>query len=208
MGQRLNLEFVQGEKVIGNAYYHWCAYSDSALYLAKQALARLIEIKDESYSARLRVAHALHATGAKMTPDEFEWLKADADTTPGDRLAYVVQYALYQSPANRNDGLIGFSSKSIEDTQKWAEGTVRIDIDTLTIQFGVIDFEEDVEYLKDVYDMDDEEVEGIPLYDGPLNLEEMNLEDVAHLEAAFEVAKTHDFSMFKTPANEYYAMIS
>lgn len=209
MGQRLNLEFVQGEKVIGNAYYHWCAYTESALYLAKQALARLESIKDESYSTRLRVAHALHATGAKMTPQEFEWLKADPETTPEDRLAYVVQYALYQTPANRNDGLIGFAPESIADTIQWAEGTVQIDIDTLQINFDVIHFEEDEEVLKEDYDMSDEEFENIPIYEGPsFDLADLSPEQIPHFEQALELAKQDYNAFYKTPEGDFYAMIA
>ena len=31
MGQRLNIEIVNGETSLANAYYHWSAYTKSAL---------------------------------------------------------------------------------------------------------------------------------------------------------------------------------
>lgn len=38
MGQRLNIEIVNGETSLANCYYHWSAYTSSALGLTRQII--------------------------------------------------------------------------------------------------------------------------------------------------------------------------
>lgn len=207
MGQRLNLEFVQGQKVIGNAYYHWSAYTLSSLHLAKIALERLKELKEKGYSGRLMVSHALHATGAKMTPEELQWLKTNADTTKEDRLSYITQYTLYPSPVNRNDGLIGFSPESIQNTRNWAEGTVQIDIDTLTVNFGAMTEYRNAKDIRNDYELSDEEMNKIPHSAHEFNLCEMTSEELDQLSEICKVAYESKVYMFADADGTYYSMI-
>lgn len=65
MGQRLNLEFQYGDKVIANAYYHWSGYTIDSLiellrvhelmeydniYDEKSAIIELVNIYDNKLS--------------------------------------------------------------------------------------------------------------------------------------------------------------
>jgi len=45
MGQRLNIEIISNGKCLANAYYHWSAYSDSAIDLAIKIVRKYEYIK-------------------------------------------------------------------------------------------------------------------------------------------------------------------
>lgn len=45
MGQRLNIEIKNKEKVLANSYYHWSGYSDSAVDLAVTIIKKFDYIK-------------------------------------------------------------------------------------------------------------------------------------------------------------------
>lgn len=46
MGQRLNIEIKSKGKVVANCYYHWSAYTMSALQLTKEIISNFDSIQD------------------------------------------------------------------------------------------------------------------------------------------------------------------
>ena len=79
MGQRLNLEIVEGEKTLANAYYHWGGYTESALEIAQAAVESLKKSEPEDSALENAVA-ALLDTGAGIGDLEVAKLK---ELTPG-----------------------------------------------------------------------------------------------------------------------------
>lgn len=46
MGQRLNIEIMKNDKVLANAYYHWSAYTSSALELCAYIIEEIKNVPD------------------------------------------------------------------------------------------------------------------------------------------------------------------
>ncbi|MBO7696295.1 MAG: hypothetical protein J6T10_26965 [Methanobrevibacter sp.] len=122
MGQRLNIEIHENGKCLANAYYHWSAYTDSALALTETIInyyPRRINLDGLSAAIEL-----LRRTGADFTYNEL------INAGMSQELAHALT-----TDSNRNDGLIFFTEKEMEITRNWEEGRVTINIDTQTIDF-------------------------------------------------------------------------
>lgn len=135
MGQRLNIEILNDGEVLANSYYHWSGYTTSAIALTKHILENMDKVRQENellYAIRL-----LETTGARLTGDEILCAKKDF---PAEE---------FESAVSRNDGLIGISEKTIEDTRFWEEARVSIDLFNEHIIFDAISVypkEEFIEY--------------------------------------------------------------
>lgn len=62
MGQRLNIEIKSKGKVVANCYYHWSAYTRSALQLTKEIISNFDSIQDNDDVKR--AVKLLESTGA------------------------------------------------------------------------------------------------------------------------------------------------
>ena len=62
MGQRLNIEMKTKGKVVANCYYHWSAYTRSALQLTKEIISNFDSIQDNDDVKR--AVKLLESTGA------------------------------------------------------------------------------------------------------------------------------------------------
>ena len=62
MGQRLNIEMKSKGKVVANCYYHWSAYTRSALQLTKEIISNFDSIQDNDDVKR--AVKLLESTGA------------------------------------------------------------------------------------------------------------------------------------------------
>lgn len=143
MGQRLNLEIRDGDKVLANAYYHWSAYTKESYTLTKECYDYIKSHPNKDH--RLLAIKALEFTGAGVVPDDLDYLKSLDEYKSVE----------FVKAHDRNSGLIGVLPSSIEETQYWAEGTSIIDISTGKINFFVF-----FDYSKK--DLDDYvEVQGI-----------------------------------------------
>lgn len=130
MGQRLVIQIEKNEEALANAYYHWSAYTESAIELTNEVLDFLEE--SEKNSDIEKAVEALYKTGARFAPNEL------ANMTKEGIDKSVFSFAIDDVPANRNDGLISVSKNGMNESLDWSEGTVYIDIDTGDIGFGVI----------------------------------------------------------------------
>lgn len=150
MGQRLNIEIKKKEtnETIANCYYHWSAYTRSALDLTLEIIENTISVNhnekevDKMYAIRL-----LESTGAGVISDEYDLL-----TEKEQRVCRVGE--------NRNLGLISFTEKGIEETRKWEEGRVEIYLPNITDYFEQIKeirvtfdvfYRQDIESTKEDY---------------------------------------------------------
>lgn len=122
MGQRLNLEIIKDEKTIANGYYHWSGFTDSALGRAKLVLNSLE--KTEGKSPLARAVMALRATGADFPDDEYQAFKG---------MDVGGQIFIAPERVDRNLGLISVTENGIEETKKWGEQHILIDLDQKTL---------------------------------------------------------------------------
>lgn len=126
MGQRLNIEMVANGKSLVNAYFHWSAYTDNALFILQKIIKtqEKIDILDETKNMPLdkKAIYLLISIGAGITPEDVHlnkypdiWIKA----------------------TNRNEGLINISEEQKEDCRTLEEGRITIDIVEKTFDFDV-----------------------------------------------------------------------
>lgn len=126
MGQRLNIEMVANGKSLVNAYFHWSAYTDNALFILQKIIKtqEKIDILDEIKNMPLdkKAIYLLISIGAGITPEDVHlnkypniWIKA----------------------TNRNEGLINISEEQKEVCRTLEEGRITIDIAKKTFEFDV-----------------------------------------------------------------------
>lgn len=140
MGQRLIVSIVKDYKRIATIYYHWSAYSADSFETAKTIIdmlggktscqesfnAKIMGFdkntytdKDPSADIRLRLIRMLESFGGGVTLNE-------------DERAYVKKLfpnETFSDNVDRNNGLISFTEKQMEEDDNWAEGSLTIDLD-------------------------------------------------------------------------------
>ena len=125
MGQRLNIEIVEGEKVLANSYYHWSAYTSSSIKLTKLILEKMSEANE--MIPLKKAVFLLQSTDAGFAGDELEYARKIAELNGLD----------LANASGRSEGLIGISETAINEPRRWEEGRVTIDIEKETINFKV-----------------------------------------------------------------------
>lgn len=161
MGQRLVVTVRSMGKDICNIYYHWSAYTKSALYETRDILNCIYSNEDISEKELLlRLIHFCENNGGGIS-----------NGADGDEWKYIQN--LYPNETfkaegiNRNYGLISLSEKEMKQSQYWSEGDVVIDIDEGLVNFGIYcDYENLEEYIEARQDWDDD-FDGIKLEDIP-----------------------------------------
>lgn len=151
MGQRLNIEIMSNDSVLANAYYHWSAYTRSALYLTKEIVAAFDSVNEETDLKK--AIRLLELTGAGVNSSER--MRIDNDVT--GKFAGIE----FKDCINRNEGLLAVTKEGIDETRYWEEGRVTIHLDTHTINFDVLWYI-DAEIYEEEYE---ESAEDIPLVD-------------------------------------------
>ena len=199
MGQRLNIEIKKKgkEKTIANCYYHWSAYTESSLLLAKEILENIINYHDEKDDFK-KAVQLLQSTGAGIIHNEYDIL-----TEEQKRYCRVGE--------DRNMGLISFTDKGIEETRTWEEGRIEIELDDddykdldhfkvySTIYFGVY-WHENINDLKG-NDDDDEKLDLDNITEFDFDLDYMTLEDIdLFLSKINEIE--NNYGAFKIKGNE------
>lgn len=138
MGQRLNIEIKMGGKIQANAYYHWSAYTNSSIEIAKQILEH--DMNDlNSCSDLIKAIRLLELTGAGLTENEKKYV---SESYPGLEFA----------PCNgRSEGLIAVTENGKKETRTWEEGRVTLDFDKKIVKFNVW-FKHTIKDFQDWYD--------------------------------------------------------
>ena len=142
MGQRLVVTVVKDTEEIAKIYYHWSAYSVSALYETRGVLDCLLddnEIKD----LRLRLIRFVESQGGCIDggegSDEFKYVQS------------LYPNVEFKPDGSRNNGLIAISISGMNQVQSWSEGDVYIDLDKEKI-FNYVFFTFDVSRYKEFYE--------------------------------------------------------
>lgn len=127
MGQRLVITIHAFNEDIAKIYYHWSAYTTSALQEAKDIIDNVdwfnASNKDELV---LRITRYLEICGGGVDID--------------DRKVFEEKYPAeeFSNDVNRSYGLIAISEDSMAQQQKWSEGDLTIDFDAEKVYNGVM----------------------------------------------------------------------
>ena len=127
MGQRLVITIHAFNEDIAKIYYHWSAYTTSALQEAKDIIDNVdwfnTSNKDELV---LRITRYLEICGGGVDID--------------DRKVFEEKYPAeeFSNDVNRSYGLIAISEDSMAQQQKWSEGDLTIDFDAEKVYNGVM----------------------------------------------------------------------
>lgn len=157
MGQRLVVTINKNDRDICKIYYHWSAYSFSALKETQDIINRIYNSEDENESELLlRLIRFCEENGGGIRADdsEFEYIQKLYPNETFKREDY-----------SRNYGLIALSEKGMEDLQSWSEGDVEIDLDEEVIRNGVYDYYECIEHYNKEHSEWDEDFEPLTLDD-------------------------------------------
>jgi len=142
MGQRLNVEITKNGDILANAYYHWDAYTSTAVLKTERIIRDFLEIygiplkyyPDEITDLEI-ATRLLIMTGAGVNAEESIRI---ADSDISKRL--IAEGIILPKSVNRSAGLIAVTKEGIEETRKWEEGRVTIDIGTKQVNFQVCSF--------------------------------------------------------------------
>ena len=170
MGQRLNIESIENGKCLANAYYHWSAYTDSSFELAKEVIEAIPTINEKN--PVLKAIKLLEVTGARLIESDLEYAK---------EIGIVSNFII---ATNRNDGLIGITEKSIDETRKWQEHALYIYLDEGRMNFQVIYNQKVWEWEKDQREYED----------NPKKREDLPVLDIDFTDVKFD--KINDFGGF------------
>ena len=172
MGQRLVLlnstPFIQTNDQIDTSaiYYHWSAYTDSAVVEITNLRDSVEDYYDKYYNS----------TSNRLDFFNLACLNAISGIAPQyeESIKYIeslTNQPYDSSHVNRNDGMIGFTPTDIDHILDWSEGTVDInwvfdeyghpDIYKSTFCYESLVSSWDVEEFKDAFDKTDSDVEKI-----------------------------------------------
>ena len=162
---------IRVKRKLCNIYYHWSAYTGSALEETRNIINCIYNHKDESESEMLlRLIRFCEANGGGIrgTEGEFTYIKS---LYPNETFK-TENYS-------RNDGLIALSEQGMTDLQSWSEGDVYINLDTDQVDFCVYSgYESLEEYIEERKSWDDEfdekELENMPEFDFCLGYFDVN----------------------------------
>ena len=121
MGQRLVVTVNYCEEEIAKIYYHWSAYTESALMETNNILEELLNEDHEIKDLKLRLIRFCERNGGgiKNGKDSYEWKYIQA----------LYPDEVFNENINRNYGLIALSKEGMDDLQNWSEGDVDINLD-------------------------------------------------------------------------------
>lgn len=171
MGQRLVVTIEKNDKELAKIYYHWSAYTYSALYETDKILGCIYNHKDETESEMLlRLIRFCEENGGGIDgiKEEFDYIQG---LYPNEKFK--------TEDISRSNGLIVLSEKCMADMQKWSEGDVFINLDTDKVDFCVYSGYEDLdEYIEERKswddDFDEKEMDSIPTFDFCLGMFDVN----------------------------------
>ena len=199
MGQRLVVSIQNEGKELATIYYHWSAYTVSALHEVNELAKCIFNNKDETEEElKLRLIRFCYENGGGINGNdaEFEYIQSLYPNEVFQRDGY-----------SRSYGLIDLSKNGRMESHSWSEGDVELYIDEERISNGVFGyFDSYDEYCDEVkswgadYESDLLAFEDIP--DIGYDLGYIEIEDIGKVIKALEEAREH----FVRYGNEIYEL--
>lgn len=146
MGQRLVINGIKNHVPIFNIYYHWSAYTETALYETDQLL---------KYLLRPENCGDLVLSAIKYCENNGGGITGDKDFEEAKRLYPAHNFKT--DGISRNDGLIAITANGMNNNLAWAEGTIDIDFDNDLINNNVFLGYDDVDQINEEYEYNEDE---------------------------------------------------
>lgn len=200
MGQRLVVSIQNNGKELATVYYHWGAYTVSALWETSKLARCIFNHKDETEEElKLRLIRFCEENGGGINANEEEFAYIEK-LYPGE----VFKNEGY----SRSNGLIDLSENGRRESHGWSEGDVEIYIDEERINNGVFGWFPDYEtYCEEIRswgeDYEDEIMKFEDIPDIGYDLGNITIEDIDNVITALENAGTH----FVIYGNEIYELV-
>lgn len=157
MGQRLIITVKQSGEDLAKIYYHWSAYTYSALLEAKDIIECIYNHEGETIKEmQLRLIKFIEDNGGGIWGEESEF-KYIQNLYPNE----VFKTDGY----SRNKGLIALSKDGMKELQSWSEGDITIDVDTDTVENTVFGWYSNLSEYNEAREEWDEDFEGYELED-------------------------------------------
>lgn len=197
MGQRLVITITKNNEDLAKLYFHWSAYTYSALLETKKIIDCIYNHEDETTKEmQLRLIKFLEDNGGGIKGDDSEF-------------AYIQRMfpneTFKTDGYSRNNGLIALSKDGMQDLQSWSEGDVIINLDDDTVANTVYGWYDDIdEYNEERKDWDDD-FEGYSLEDLEdigCDIGTFNVEDIDYI-----LAKLYDVDGVCRNGREIFEMI-
>lgn len=181
MGQRLVVTVKSTGEDLCKMYFHWSAYTISALMEVRDMMAEFpmeTNSKEDAILYFIRYCEE-YGGGIDGGMDSKEW-------------NYITNkypnYKFKSENINRNRGLIAISEDGMDEMQSWSEGNIYINLDEMTVHNELFLYYDDIdEYNRELADREDESItlDEIPEVGeiGDFDLEDIddviaNLEDI------------------------------
>lgn len=181
MGQRLIVTVKSMGEDLCKMYFHWSAYTISALMEVRDMMAEFpMETKSKEDAILYFVRYCeKYGGGIDGGMDSKEW---DYITNK------YPNYKFKSENINRNRGLIAISENGMDEMQSWSEGDIYINLDEMTVHNEVFWYYDNIDkYNQELIDREDEPItlDKIPEVGeiGDFDLEDINdvivnLEDI------------------------------
>lgn len=176
MGQRLLVTVRQNNEDVCKIYFHWSAYTYSALLETKKVIDCIYNNEDETIKEmQLRLIKFLEDNGGGIRGDQYEF----------DYIQAMYPNETFKTDGySRNNGLIALSEKGMKELQDWSEGDVTIDLDNDAVANTVYGWYEDIEEYNEERKEWDDEFEGYGLEDIEdiqCDIGSFNVEDIDYI---------------------------
>lgn len=200
MGQRLVITVRNNGEELAKIYYHWSAYTVSALWEASKLAACIYNHKDETEKElKLRLIRFCYENGGGISGEDYEF----------EYIRNMYPDEIFKEDGySRSNGLISLSEKGMQEAQGWSEGDIYFDIDDETIINGVFcgwdnieDYNEEVRSWGEDYEDELLKFEDIP--DIGYDLGTIAVEDIDNVITAIEAAREHIVKY----GNEIYELV-
>lgn len=188
MGQRLVVSVQNNGKELATVYYHWSAYTVSALWEVSKLARCIFNHEDETEEElKLRLIRFCYENGGGINGNEEEF-KYIESLYPGE--------VFKRDGYSRNDGLIDLSKKGREETHGWSEGDIEIYIDEEKINNNVFGWWSNYEeYYEEVKSWGEDYIDDIVAFEDipeiGYDLGNIAIEDIDNVITALETAGEH-----------------
>lgn len=157
MGQRLVITVKQNKEDVCKIYFHWSAYTYSALLETKKVIDCIYNHEDETVKEmQLRLIKFLEANGGGIRGDQYEF----------EYIQNMYPNETFKTDGyDRSNGLIALSKTGMDGLQSWSEGDIIIDVDEGVVENTVFGWYDNIdEYNQERMEWD-EDFEGYKLED-------------------------------------------
>lgn len=188
MGQRLVVTINSKGQDLAKIYYHWSAYTYSALLETRNIINCIYNHNDKTEKElQLRLIRFCEENGGGITGTE--------GYNEHEHVQKLFPNETFKTDGySRSNGLIAISEKGMAGLQNWSEGDVLIDLDIDQVDFSVYYSHEYLEhYIEERKewdeDFDEEEMKDIPTFD--FNLGYFDVNDIDAIVASIGATNAH-----------------